>query len=358
MKSFEKDINEFVRLSRYAGGRYDLVQAGGGNTSVKLKDKTFLVKASGMPLSEVNGERGYVQLDQTAVLDILKNTSITKLKDKSQRESQARELLDRAVLKSHQGRASIEGYMHALFDKFTLHTHPLTLNLVLAQKSWRSDLKKLFPGAAFVPYATPGIDLALAIVRALRRGENEAKIMFLQNHGLIVTGRNVDAVMRLNEKVLTAVEKDLTIEYNPYKFSTPVAHLVNSHSGREDVAWLTLDMEINQGFSDSRDVFFKAPFSPDGITFCGYEAVEIKSLKDAEPIKRYLNKFHVPPRVVIYEDQIFLIAPNVKKAKECEEVLRGQVFTYVHAQKAIVPLDKKEMDYLTFWEAEKYRQKI
>ena len=37
----------FIRISKYAGMRNDLAQAGGGNTSVKLDDQVMLVKSSG-----------------------------------------------------------------------------------------------------------------------------------------------------------------------------------------------------------------------------------------------------------------------------------------------------------------------
>ena len=39
-------------ISRYCGERFDLVQAGGGNTSVKINDIMF-IKASGFNLADI-----------------------------------------------------------------------------------------------------------------------------------------------------------------------------------------------------------------------------------------------------------------------------------------------------------------
>jgi rhamnose utilization protein RhaD (predicted bifunctional aldolase and dehydrogenase) len=35
------EITDFVKYSKYAGQRFDLVQAGGGNSSVKLENVTM-----------------------------------------------------------------------------------------------------------------------------------------------------------------------------------------------------------------------------------------------------------------------------------------------------------------------------
>ena len=42
-----KEIQNFINISKYAGERFDLIQAGGGNSSVKLDNGQMLIKASG-----------------------------------------------------------------------------------------------------------------------------------------------------------------------------------------------------------------------------------------------------------------------------------------------------------------------
>lgn len=48
----------FIQISKYAGMRNDLAQAGGGNTSVKLDDRVMLVKSSGFQLADVSENSG------------------------------------------------------------------------------------------------------------------------------------------------------------------------------------------------------------------------------------------------------------------------------------------------------------
>ena len=47
------ELENFILMSKYAGERFDIVQAGGGNSSVKLEDGSMLIKASGFSLSEI-----------------------------------------------------------------------------------------------------------------------------------------------------------------------------------------------------------------------------------------------------------------------------------------------------------------
>ena len=54
-----KNMKSFIYLSRYAGMREDLVQAGGGNSSVKLSRTKMLIKASGFQMSEIGEANGY-----------------------------------------------------------------------------------------------------------------------------------------------------------------------------------------------------------------------------------------------------------------------------------------------------------
>ena len=49
-------IKQFVYMSKYAGMREDLIQAGGGNSSVKLDGCKMLIKASGIQLADITQE--------------------------------------------------------------------------------------------------------------------------------------------------------------------------------------------------------------------------------------------------------------------------------------------------------------
>lgn len=46
----EETMQGFIQISKYAGMRNDLAQAGGGNTSMKPDDQIMLVKSSASSL--------------------------------------------------------------------------------------------------------------------------------------------------------------------------------------------------------------------------------------------------------------------------------------------------------------------
>ena len=67
-------MNEFIRMSRYAGMREDLIQASGGNSSYKVSAEKMLIKASGYQLADITAEQGYAvinpQIIRTAFLQM------------------------------------------------------------------------------------------------------------------------------------------------------------------------------------------------------------------------------------------------------------------------------------------------
>ena len=62
-------MNGLIQISKYAGMRNDLAQAGGGNTSVKIDDQVMLVKSSGYQLADVNRDSGYMKVDYRLIVD-------------------------------------------------------------------------------------------------------------------------------------------------------------------------------------------------------------------------------------------------------------------------------------------------
>ena len=57
------EIKNLIKLSKYAGMREDIIQAGGGNTSVKINDETMFIKSSGYQLSEMEENVGYSKVN-------------------------------------------------------------------------------------------------------------------------------------------------------------------------------------------------------------------------------------------------------------------------------------------------------
>ena len=71
-------MKEFLKMSKYAGMREDLVQAGGGNSAYKITDEKMVIKASGYQLADVNEKVGYAIVNPKVIRDSFYNVKILK----------------------------------------------------------------------------------------------------------------------------------------------------------------------------------------------------------------------------------------------------------------------------------------
>ena len=353
-----KEIKDLVTLSKFAGERFDLVQAGGGNSSVKLDDGTMLIKASGFLLSDVEENSGYSKVVTAQVAEIVKNEAIIKSNDKRARESLASILVKEATV-DVQNRPSIETLLHSLLYKYTLHTHPIVVNMIVNKTDWKEVLKSIFKDEiALVDYQTPGIELALELYNEISLYAKIPKIIFLQNHGLIITSENSQEIKLLKEYVLTKIESYLQVDMSKYKLTNTVSSLINQIDNQNYISYLSSDMDLNIYLLKNKSLFRTTPFCPDSLVYCRISAVELSNLDGLETLQEYKNKFHETPKILIYQDKLFLIAQNIKKAKEIEEVLKFHIMVLSQNSENTNFLEFEELAYLSNWEAEKYRQKI
>ena len=206
-------LQSFLDLSHELGRedrRFAIL--GEGNTSTRLSDEEFAVKASGSSLSNLS--RGGVALCRTqSVLDLFNSPNASD------------DEIERVLLAARQSEGERKPSTEALFHAYLLsldgvefvgHTHPEAVNALLCSPHAQNfALKRLFPdqivccGATspLVPYVHPGVPLALAIkehVEAhIARFNEIPRLVLLENHGLIALGKTPGAVLaatRMAEK--------------------------------------------------------------------------------------------------------------------------------------------------------------
>lgn len=346
---------DFVRLSRFAGSRWDLVQASGGNSSVKLDDQRMLVKASGFQLSEVEVDKGYGIVNYPGICSLIQNPSQWTDDDRYRRD----EKVNCLVAMSNQRpdvRVSIEVFLHAVLGRFVLHTHPLAVNIIGAQEGWRNDFLMLFPHALCVPYKTPGIELGVdlfaLIENSLGGGGHIPSITFLQNHGLIVSGDTAVEVQDMTEKVVRKCEEWCKVDFGRYQ----TVSAIERYLGNEDMAYLCED-RVLAGLLETQPTKFSSPsFCPDSFVFCGVVPLFLENLSDGNPLKEYNLAYQGTPKVVIYKHLIYFLGKNLKKAKEAEEVFKAHMLTLASVGGQVNYLSQNELAYLGNWEAEQYRR--
>lgn len=194
-----------LRLSRELGNRdRPLAILGEGNTSARLGDDTFLVKASGSNLGTLS-DHDVVECRSEVLLALLDRRGLSDAE------------IDVALMASRVDatakKPSVEALFHAYFlslpdIEFVGHTHAPNVNAILCSpRANEFAIKRVFPDevvccdveSVFVTYTDPGLLLAQAVQRQthsfIRRHGHAPRVVLLENHGIITLGRSVEAVL-------------------------------------------------------------------------------------------------------------------------------------------------------------------
>jgi rhamnose utilization protein RhaD (predicted bifunctional aldolase and dehydrogenase) len=189
-------------------GREDrgLAMLGEGNISCRLDADTFLVKASGSSMSNLE-EGQLVACRFSSLLPLLKAGPLS--------DAEVEKILLASRVDSSQPKPSVEAVFHAYFLSLpgidvVGHTHPVAVNSILCASeavSRRFADERRFPDeivccgakSVLVPYVDPGTILAQKISEETEKfivAENRPpRVILLQNHGLITIGATTGSVL-------------------------------------------------------------------------------------------------------------------------------------------------------------------
>jgi len=201
----DKTLGELIRMTRTLGEpSRDYVIQGEGNTSARIDEGTFWIKASGADPVSANAQ-SFLRVRLGDVLDIIDGPSMTEAKVLTR-------LAAAKIDPDAPGSPSIETATHALClslreATFVGHTHPTPVNAILCAQ----DAEAAFAGSAygheaqvcgkplFVPYAPVGQPLARVVREGLRVYQDQhgqpPRVILLQNHGLVALGHTPDEVL-------------------------------------------------------------------------------------------------------------------------------------------------------------------
>lgn len=200
MSTSDEILEQLTALSHYLGDpAHDLAILGEGNTSARLDEETFFVKASGHQLGTITPD-GFCSVLFSRVLPAFEGA---ELSDTEVKET----LLNCKADGDIDVMPSVETFLHAYLltlpnVHYVGHTHPTAVNAILCSKNAKEALSgRLFPdeivccGVApcFVEYTDPGIPLARLLkqrVEEFAEVYNEyPKVILMQNHGFIALGK-------------------------------------------------------------------------------------------------------------------------------------------------------------------------
>lgn len=208
----EREVVSLRDLSARLGSDPLLVQAGNGNTSIKL-DGILWIKASGRWLAHAMQQEMLVPLELAEVKESIQNDT-----DIALRHAPKDDL-----------RPSIETAMHAILPhRVVIHVHSINAIAWAIRLDGPDRLKERLAGLhwQWIPYAASGIPLAREIKKAVA-GAPETDVLILGNHGLVVCGHDCCTV----ERLLFEVERRLAIRPRRFpKADTTVLAMIARYS--------------------------------------------------------------------------------------------------------------------------------
>ncbi|GAB5491864.1 MAG: hypothetical protein Phog2KO_20790 [Phototrophicaceae bacterium] len=197
----------------------EYVIIGEGNTSMRIDEDAFYVKASGQQMGSIT-ETGFTAVYFEPILDLLNRPPETQSEQKA-RMAQAR------VQPDSDGLPSVEVSFHGMLlhecgVKYIGHTHPVAVNQLMCsvhaetfakKRTFPDEVVLCGPESVFVPYVDPGLPLALMMREKVReymeRFDEAPKVILLKNHGMIALGEtpnevlNITAMCVKSAKILT-----------------------------------------------------------------------------------------------------------------------------------------------------------
>jgi NAD(P)-dependent dehydrogenase (short-subunit alcohol dehydrogenase family)/rhamnose utilization protein RhaD (predicted bifunctional aldolase and dehydrogenase) len=376
----KQSLAQLIRISCVAGSRTDYVQAGGGNTSVKSPDgQTMAIKASGTALTAMSESAGWVEVDVAAVLSLFGRTELAAL-ETDRREARVLQHLSSAIVGGN-GRPSVETALHAMLGRFVIHTHPVAANALNCGPGERALNEIALPGELpplWVPYTDPGWRLAHFIKSASEAYQRThgtlPTVLFMENHGLLVSGPEADACVALHAEWIGRCERYFQVTLAPLgapkgldseglrKAMAALRGAWREAKGKAPFARLTGNAELAAVACDGRaELLASGALSPDHIVYTGARAVLAESLDELPSKVKAALAEKAPARVaVVREVGTFLFADDAKKldAAETLAVAAAGITHLASGRGGAHNLSPDSAAFIINWEAEHYRSAL
>lgn len=380
----------FIDYSHMVGERFDLTQAGGGNTSFKIDDYLF-IKSSGSLLSTIDINENYVGVNYKHIVNYINASDIINISndddnnndddkniEKKHRENISKSIVNDAIIFLKKFKPSIETAIHTYTKKYTIHIHPIQFNTISSLSDCDEILNSLFGNKdvqyCLLEYDTPGIDVTLQLLRKYKYED----IIFMKNHGIIITSNSIGTLYITLHNVLEILQSyDLSINFQKYKYVNDISSTMKGIYKTRHISYLSEDVIINdklQQYINNNTLF--DTFLPDKLVYCGCGCIVIDKMlqkkKLTKEIYNYMELYCDMPKIIIiknyvYDDKtvpnnrikgqllVYITSTSLKKCIEIESVFKSHLMCF-NCKKKHVILDKHECDYLSNWDAEKYRQ--
>ena len=385
-------LEELVALSRRFGADPEFARGGGGNSSVKV-DGVLYIKASGTSLAALTPE-SVIALDMAPLMELLNSSPERKVAGGTDEVMEV--AIGARIGPPDDRRPSVELLFHSLLpEAFVLHTHPTTVNAVTCAQRGAEITERLFGSTVlWIPYIDPGLPLARAIRDARvaheeRTGTAAPQAMFLQNHGLIVTGDSMAEIEATSSRLIGAIQAHLAglppISWgNVTRLGDAEARAALHAVGPALRALLATSNRLKVvSFDDSptsvslacselgRQLATCGPLTPDQIVYTGSFPLVLKAPEGAGPdqivdamtgtvAELAATKTGVPPVVIVPGLGLFAVGDSYGQAETVRQVFLDAAGVTIQAHRlgGVRPLAETERQFIERWEAEEYRRRV
>lgn len=326
------DLHDLAHLSARIGADPLLIQAAGGNTSVK-DGQVMWIKASGTLLADA------------ATRDIFVPVGLEAMRAALAGSAAVADRPARFTLAGHRLRPSIETSLHAVFpQRVVVHVHCVQTLAAAIRADAEAILEKRLAGFDWrlAPYVQPGATLAVAVAARLGPATD---VVVLRNHGLIVAAESVASAEALLGRVTAA------LAVRPPKPATPDIAALGALAGPgwtvpeagAAVHQLALDpARVRQATGGS--------LYPDHVVFCGVGARALDGAAVPEAAT-------APPMLIVPGKGVLMRADASSGARAMARCL-ADVLMRVPPGAALCYLTPAQNAALLDWDAEKYRQSL
>ncbi|MBD2175955.1 bifunctional aldolase/short-chain dehydrogenase [Pseudanabaena sp. FACHB-1998] len=245
---YKTDLGLRVYTSRLLGRDPSLVLHGGGNTSVKIREKNIVgeeedilyVKGSGWDLETI-ADAGFAPVRMAHLLKLAKLQVLS--------DSQMVNELKTQMTKASAPAPSVETILHASLPyKFVDHTHAdAVISVTNTANGWERIQEIYGNDVVIIPYVMPGFDLARVCAEKFAAEKSDRTIgMVLMNHGIFSFG---ETAQESYERMIALVDRAEAYlkKHQAWEISPP-ASLIREREARLEISKLRSEVAQVAGF--------------------------------------------------------------------------------------------------------------
>lgn len=336
-----QNSSEFQALRAFSariGADTSLIQAAGGNTSVK-DATTMWIKASGTQLKESLAKDIFVPVDWRGIADAV--TDDPARADQPDQFQRAKGL-----------RPSIETCLHAVLPQpVVIHVHCVNTIALAVRSDAEERIAERLQGLdwALVPYVKPGARLAAEVKASAGKDTN---VFVLCNHGLLLAEDTVAGAERLLRALVARLRSEPDV---PQDADMATAARLLESAAYEAVSEAHL---LHHLARDPERIALATGggLYPDQVLFCGPRVTVLLPDETVDDLVARVSATGNPrPVVILVPGKGALIARDASATELAMALSVGDVMMRVPRDAAMTYISDEESAALLNWDAEKYR---